>query len=117
MNIGQRIKQARSKQGLSQAQLAELMSVTRGACGQWERGFSEPSVEKLSKLAVLLEIRFEWLTTGRGDMEYIPAIHDKKASKTDIDFFMNSEQRKLLAEFGRLSETKRNAMMELLRLL
>ena len=117
MTIARRIQKARTKQGLSQAQLAGMVGVSRGACGQWESGISQPSVEKLSKLAVLLEIAFEWLTTERGDMEYIPAIHDKKASKTDIDFFMNSEQRKLLTEFGRLSETKRNAMMELLRLL
>ena len=117
MNIGQRIKQARSKQGFSQAQLAELMSVTRGACGQWERGFSEPSVEKLSRLAVLLEVRFEWLTTGRGEMEYIPAVHDTNGGKIDADFYMNRAQRELLAEFGRLSKNKRSAMMELLRLL
>jgi len=50
-----------------------------GSCGQWESGLSLPSVEKLSKLAVLLEIRFEWLTAGRGEMEYIPEINDKKA--------------------------------------
>jgi len=29
-----------------------------------------PTVENLSKLAITLAVNFEWLATGRGDMDY-----------------------------------------------
>jgi len=35
MDIAQRIKRARKRKGLTQLQLAALVEVTKGACGQW----------------------------------------------------------------------------------
>jgi len=87
MSIGEHIKRARKRLGLSQAELAGLAGVSRGACGQWDASLSLPSVAKLSKLAVLLEIRLEWLVTGRGGMEYVCRVEDKKADSTERDFF------------------------------
>ncbi len=117
MSIAERIKRARTRQGLSQAELAGLVGVSRGACGQWEAGLSLPSVEKLSKLAVLLTIRFEWLVTGRGKMEYISGIEDEKAGATEYNFFLTSEQRELLTQYGRLSAKGRDTVLDLLRIM
>ena len=47
-----------------------MLGVSRGACGQWERGITVPSVMNLSKLAWHLNVYFEWLATGRGEIEY-----------------------------------------------
>ena len=117
MSIGERIKRVRKHRGLSQAELAGLTGVSRGACGQWEAGLSLPSVEKLSKLAVLLEARFEWLVTGRGEMEYVCGIEDEKAGSTEHDFFLTAEQRELLTHYARLSAKSRNTIMDLLRIM
>lgn len=39
--LGQRIKQARSEKGLTQAQLAEEIHVTRQTISNWENGVSQ----------------------------------------------------------------------------
>jgi transcriptional regulator with XRE-family HTH domain len=63
-----RITYARKRMGLSQSQLAGMLGVSRGACGQWEQGVSLPSVAHMAELARIMEVSFEWLATGRGDM-------------------------------------------------
>jgi len=70
MDIAKRIRFARKQKGLTPLQLAVLIGVTKGACGQWEVGMITPTVENLSKLAITLAVNFEWLATGRGDMDY-----------------------------------------------
>jgi len=64
-----RITFARKRLGLSQAQLASILGVSRGACGQWEQGVSTPSVTHMIELARVTEVSFEWLATGRGNIE------------------------------------------------
>jgi len=68
MDMAQRIRLARKQKGLTQLQLAALVGVSKGACGQWEVGMTSPTVENLSRLANILEVNFEWLATGRGDI-------------------------------------------------
>jgi len=70
MGIAQRIHLARKRKNLTQLQLAELVHVTKSACGQWERGTTSPSVENLARIALVLGISFEWLATGRGVMNH-----------------------------------------------
>ncbi|WP_301553967.1 helix-turn-helix transcriptional regulator [Stenotrophomonas sp. SAU14A_NAIMI4_5] len=62
-----RIRRARLTAGLSQTQLALHCGVRRSAVAQWEReGGTVPSVQHLSKLAIVTQVHFEWLATGRG---------------------------------------------------
>nr|WP_281290798.1 helix-turn-helix transcriptional regulator [Stenotrophomonas cyclobalanopsidis] len=62
-----RIRRARLTAGLSQTQLALHCAVRRSAVAQWEReGGTVPSVQHLSKLAIVTQVHFEWLATGRG---------------------------------------------------
>jgi len=68
MSIGTRIRHARKQKKLTQLQLADMIHVSKSACGQWERGRTSPTIENLSHLAISLEVNFEWLATGRGDM-------------------------------------------------
>jgi len=70
MSIGQRIKSARKLKKMNQRQLANMLHVTKSACGQWERGVHNPNVENLARLAIVLDVYFEWLATGRGKMMY-----------------------------------------------
>jgi len=63
--IGNRIREARTRKGWSQQQLAERMSVTRGAISQWESGETELSLKRLSALAESLGTSEDWLRTGR----------------------------------------------------
>ena len=66
--IGQRIKSARKLRQRSQKWLAEEVGVTQSSVSEWETGKSGLTVENLSLIAQLLNVNFEWLATGRGEM-------------------------------------------------
>lgn len=67
--IGQRIKSARKLRQRSQKWLAEEVGVTQSSVSEWETGKSGLTVENLSALAKVLDVNFEWLATGRGEMD------------------------------------------------
>ena len=117
MAIAERIHQARTRQGYSQSQLASMVGVTRGACGQWERGISSPSIENLSQLAIMLDVSFEWLATGRGEMAGENAIMEPAATRYGHKPGLTDEQRELLACYGRLSAPKQQALIRFLQTL
>lgn len=49
------IRKRRIELGLTQGELAQLMTVTQGAVAQWENSISMPTVEKLIRLAEILK--------------------------------------------------------------
>jgi len=49
MSIGQKLKDARKKAGLSQEQLAEKLCVSRQAITKWESDKGIPDIENIQK--------------------------------------------------------------------
>jgi transcriptional regulator with XRE-family HTH domain len=62
--LGERLKKARTDKHLSQAALAKQIGVTRNAISVWESG-GEAKPENLRKAAVILDVDYNWLATGR----------------------------------------------------
>lgn len=61
MTLGEKIRVARRKCGLSQEQLAEKMSVSRSAVAKWETDKGLPDVGNLKVLARLLNVSVDYL--------------------------------------------------------
>lgn len=61
MTLGEKIREARRKCGLSQEQLAEKMSVSRSAIAKWETDKGLPDVGNLKVLARLLNVSVDHL--------------------------------------------------------
>ena len=61
MTLGEKIREARRKCGLSQKQLAEKMSVSRSAIAKWETDKGLPDVGNLKVLARLLNVSVDHL--------------------------------------------------------
>ena len=59
--IGQMIRDARIRKGMTQADLADNIGVSQGAVGQWEQGMTTPRPRHIVKLSALLEIPVEKL--------------------------------------------------------
>lgn len=59
-----RIKQLREKTMLSQAKFAELIGVSSGNVGQWERYATLPGAIALKTIAQKLECSVDWILTG-----------------------------------------------------
>ncbi len=64
--IGQRLKQAREAQDLTQSTLAQAANVDQSTLAHWERGKTKPSPEKVALMAPVLGVGEEWLLYGRG---------------------------------------------------
>jgi len=61
MTLGEKIREARSKCGLSQEQLAQRLSVSRSAVAKWETDKGLPDVGNLKILARLLRVSVDYL--------------------------------------------------------
>lgn len=113
MSLAKRIRAARVARRLSQAELAEQMKVTRSACSQWElvRGGTVPRGHRLERLAVILGVTVEWLTTGR-DARPAVAAADTTGSYRHV---LTDDERAVLDGFGRLDPSGRTALLALLK--
>ena len=67
-NIGNRIREARTKLGLTQAQLAGQVGVSSQTVWSWEAGRVKPTHEHLEELAFRCEVSTAWLL-GRDVLE------------------------------------------------
>ena len=61
MDISEMLKKGRREQGLTQAEAADILGVTRQAVSNWERGENIPDLEMLKKIAKLYHVRLEVL--------------------------------------------------------
>lgn len=65
MSIGQRIKELRTQQNISQGQIAQSLAVSRQAVSKWENDTAAPDALRMIQLADLLNTDLEYLATGR----------------------------------------------------
>ncbi len=102
-----RIKQSRESKNLSQKKLAEKIGVSSSAISQYESTsyfHSEPSIKNLIQLARVLNISFEWLTTGRGIKEIEEFLLNEKTIYKDDNrlISLTKEQKDILLLFENL---------------
>lgn len=64
MTTGQRIKAARKKAGMTQAELAKKLGISYVGISQWERDLRNPKQETIQRIAKALECDFYWLLWG-----------------------------------------------------
>ncbi|VAW75862.1 hypothetical protein MNBD_GAMMA12-637 [hydrothermal vent metagenome] len=64
--IAQRIKQARESKGISKAELARRVAVSRASVSMWEDGKNVSSANIL-KIAGVLDVAPEWIQYGVGE--------------------------------------------------
>lgn len=96
-----RLKEARTKKGLSQAELAEMVGAYVSNISRYERGEHYPATEMLSKLAEALDVTTDFLMNGSIDDKANSAITDKE----------------LLSQFQRLEklpQDKKNIIKEVI---
>lgn len=65
MSVGERIKDLRQQNHISQLQLANALHISRQAVSKWENDLSEPDTLNLIRLADVLSTDSEYLATGK----------------------------------------------------
>jgi len=108
-----RIRQTRSRAGLSKAELARRIGVSLSAVVQWEhpdRG--GPSARHLAALAQCTGIAFEWLATGRGPM--CVSAHDGPPTLEPAAMAVTLFEERLLELARKLPSQRQEALIEFL---
>ena len=59
--IAEKVKKLREQKGLSQAELARLLGITRSSVNAWEMGISVPSTQYIVDLAGVFDISTGYL--------------------------------------------------------
>lgn len=104
----ERIKEARKALGWSQADLARRMFVSQPSVAAWELGRKAPHMKNMARLAMLLGVSFEWLTTGRGKMHPSTKLSAREPVPDD---WILPEERRLLGIYSRLKPKQRTALL------
>lgn len=66
---GERIKKVRKREGLSQADFARKLRISRAHVSKLESGQAVPSRQLLTLISEIYFVRLEWLLDGIGSME------------------------------------------------
>ncbi|MGN6513998.1 MAG: helix-turn-helix domain-containing protein [Lysobacteraceae bacterium] len=111
MNRSERIRLARRRAALSQEALAAKLQVNRSAIANWEAGISSPNGTNLERLAAQLEVSYEWLATGRGEMK-LPC-HWHEVPALDAELVESPYERRLLKAWRSLPAKARVLTLEL----
>jgi transcriptional regulator with XRE-family HTH domain len=110
MKLSMRIRIARQRARLSQEALAVNLGVTRSAVANWECADGVlPASSRLSRLAELTNVSFEWLATGRGAIDH--ACKEATISAIDGEVVYDEWERRLLAAFRRMTERARREVL------
>jgi transcriptional regulator with XRE-family HTH domain len=117
--LGDRLRRARKKAGLSQGALAREASVSASAVSQWESpGGTKPNLERLCSIAMATRVSLDWLLTGKGSASHKPTGGD--ASKTETPavsldaFAFNVIEENLLETFRTISPRARELFLQLM---
>ena len=115
MKMQERIRRARRRAELSQAELARRIKVQRSAVSNWESA-SEilPSMQNLVGIAKVCKVSLEWLGTGRGGMSKDPEVLADIAA-ADAELVDAHEERDLLAAFRNLPRRSQHLVIELVQ--
>jgi transcriptional regulator with XRE-family HTH domain len=109
--IGNRIKKAREATGMSQAEMGRRLGVTRSGVSQWENERTAPTTRNISAIAVLLDVSWEWLTTGREGVEDAPGARGGYREGLRL----NADERELIERYRRANPERRRLSVEMLK--
>ena len=73
-SLGLRIRLARTRRGMKQAELADAIGVSRNAMSLIEKGTSDPAFSRVQKMAEVLKTSLDYLGGRKDeDSERLPA--------------------------------------------
>jgi transcriptional regulator with XRE-family HTH domain len=97
----QRLKELRAEKGLTQAELASVLSLNQTAVGKYERGQLEPTFETLMKLSRFFEVSIDYLIGNSDDFGNVIVAGSSPRDE------MTADERTLLADFRTLPDGER----------
>lgn len=105
MTMGERIKELRKENGMTQTALAEALGITKGTVSTWETDTRTPGFETLSKMSDIFQRRIEYIM-GKSDDASAPimdeaSMEDLALSQVEDDLTEYALKYARLDQFGR----------------
>lgn len=82
MTLGERLKEYRQTEGLSQEQLAESLNVSRQAITKWENDKGLPDIDNLIAISKMMRITLDDIV--KGETEIAQKASEKRAINTKL---------------------------------
>jgi len=64
MNLGERLKELRKRERLTQEMVADKLKISRSRYANWENNESSPGYSMLKKLAQIYDVTIDYLLNG-----------------------------------------------------
>ncbi|MFB5932998.1 helix-turn-helix domain-containing protein [Peribacillus frigoritolerans] len=98
MNIGNRLRKARERKGISQLEVSKRININNKTLSRYENGNSEPDYNSLKSLAELYEVGIAYFFSENKNEEYDlkELLKDKKVTWGEED--LNAEDKQRLIE-------------------
>lgn len=91
MTVGERIKLARKKAGMTQADLAQKLGIPFQGVSQWERDIRNPKIETLRRIAEALNCPLVFLAGGTDEGHSIQKDLIQNNNLAGLDVFLGRE--------------------------
>lgn len=95
----------RKKCGFTQQQLADMLGLNRTTYTKYETGVSEPSIETIKKLSVLLDVDVNSLLLGE-------EFNARMSEEISPVFMMNDDETELLSMYRTLSSEDKSKVKD-----
>lgn len=89
--VAERIKTIRNGIGMSQAEFAQILRVTRGHVSKLEIGQATPSEQLLALISKAFGVEWQWLSTGKGKM-FTPPLKSDEFERQKLLYLMLRER-------------------------
>ncbi|MFY2158227.1 helix-turn-helix domain-containing protein [Cytobacillus firmus] len=96
MSTGDRIKEFRKKNNLTQTQLAKKVNVSSQVVSNWERGYTSPGPDDIVKLSKTLDVSADYLLGNTDE----PSLHQNEITKYNDRYDSLSEINELIEKYG-----------------
>lgn len=111
--MGERIKQLRKENGMTQTALAEALSVTKGTVSTWETNSRTPNFETLNKMSDMFQRSLDYIM-GRSD-DATPTVQREEEWEAMALSQVEDDLTEYALKYARLDQYGREAVEAIIR--
>ncbi len=115
-SLAERIRRARLEQGISQSELARKFGVKPQAVQHWESGAANPKTERISDVALILNVQVSWLLADQLQSEIQSEMFVQESVAKTYNCFLPDEKL-VLDMYRNLDEQDKAIFLEVIELM
>ncbi|MGF7046515.1 transcriptional regulator with XRE-family HTH domain [Paenibacillus sp. DS2015] len=116
--IYERIELLVKNKGMTKKFFCEELVISTGNLGDWKRGKSTPSTNKLIEIGAYFEVSLDWLILGRGPQSELlresqkSYLVDELQRANSPDYILSKKEKDFIQEYIQFADYRRNHNLE-----